>query len=619
MVKSERKTVELLMNNLNQGLVFIDNEGKIQSCNKVAKEMTGIIIKSYSEHEAGVIAPGDIVIIADNEIGGDDGNLSVEDLARLNINEPDIQKGDMIVAVGVYDNKKFEPEYKYLRGYQPNVELKLDVNYYGFHIEVSIDTSKKQTSIAVNRFKHTLNYFHNTGDIVIVDGASGDLKFFQEKGYSVRNEDLANILRGYNYIAKKNDNDEIDVTGKDFLDLFNESELSDKLFAVLKGEDEPVLNRFYEINKRPFVCDIIPWENPESTNTEGVYLVIRNAEDLQQLIDTRNDIIRQAEKYDSVSLKGSSDFPEDAFDGFVGKSRHMKAVKYMAYRASKNKFNVIITGESGTGKSRLAREIHDLMNPDAPFVEVNCNAIAPTLFESELFGYVGGAFTGAQKEGKVGFFEAANKGTIFLDEIGEIPHDIQVKLLHVLQNKTIYRVGSSKPIKVDVRVIAATNKNLEEEVARGNFRQDLFYRINVFPIEIPPIREHKDDLYLLINQILKRSCEDYGIEPKQISGEALRKLVSYSWPGNIRELENVIERAITICESNIIYSEHFHIGKGDAPVTMKEILAKEEARILETTLMKHKGDKQKAMEELDMSRAVFYDKLKKYGITYYKY
>ncbi len=619
MVKSERKTVELLMNNLNQGLVFIDNEGKIQSCNKVAKEMTGIIIKSYSEHEAGVIAPGDIVIIADNEIGGDDGNLSVDDLARLNINESDIQKGDMIVAVGVYDNKKFEPEYKYLRGYQPNVELKLDVNYYGFHIEASIDTSKKQTGIAVNRFKHTLNYFHNTGDIVIVDGASGDLKFFQEKGYSVRNEDLANILRGHNYIAKKNDNDEIDVTGKDFLDLFNESELSDKLFAVLKGEDEPVLNRFYEINKRPFVCDIIPWENPESTNTEGVYLVIRNAEDLQQLIDTRNDIIRQAEKYDSVSLKGSSDFPEDAFDGFVGKSRHMKAVKYMAYRASKNKFNVIITGESGTGKSRLAREIHDLMNPDAPFVEVNCNAIAPTLFESELFGYVGGAFTGAQKEGKVGFFEAANKGTIFLDEIGEIPHDIQVKLLHVLQNKTIYRVGSSKPIKVDVRVIAATNKNLEEEVARGNFRQDLFYRINVFPIEIPPIREHKDDLYLLINQILKKSCEDYGIEPKQISGEALRKLVSYSWPGNIRELENVIERAITLCESNIIYSEHFHIGKGDAPVTMKEILAKEEARILETTLMKHKGDKQKAMEELDMSRAVFYDKLKKYGITYYKY
>ncbi len=619
MVKSEIKAVELLMDNLNQGLVYIDREGIIQSCNKMAKEMTGIIIKSYSEHEAGCIAPGDIVVIADNEIGGDDGNLTAEDLARLNIKEPDIQKGDMIVAVGVYDNKKIEPEYKYVRGYQPNVELKLDVTYCGFHIEASIDTNKKQTSIAVNRFRHTLDYYHNTGDVVIVDGSSGDLKFFQERGYTTRDEDLGMLLRGHSYVAKKNDNDDIDVTGKNFYDLFDESEIGQKIFAVLSGEEESVHNRFYEINKRPFVCDIIPWKNPDNTEIEGVYLVIRNAENLQQLIDTRNEIIRQAEKYDSVSLKGSGDYPEDAFSGYVGKSRHMKAVKYMAYRASKSKFNVIITGESGTGKSKLAREIHQLMNPNAPFVEVNCNAIAPSLFESELFGYVGGAFTGAKNDGKIGFFEAANKGTIFLDEIGEIPHDIQVKLLHVLQNKTIYRVGSSKPIKVDVRVIAATNKNLEEEVALGNFRQDLFYRINVFPIEIPPIREHKDDLYLLINQILKKSCEDYGIETKQISGGALKKLVSYSWPGNIRELENVIERAITLCESNIIYSEHLHIGKGEAPTTMKEILAREEARILETTLMKYKGDKQKAMEELDMSRAVFYDKLKKYGITYYKY
>lgn len=619
MVKGERKTVELLMDDLNQGLVFVDKSGIIQSCNKVAKEMTGISIQSFSEHDAGKISAGDIVIIADNEIGGDDGNLTSEDLAKLNIKEPDIQKGDMIVAVGVYDNKKFEPEYKYLRGYQPDAELKLDVNYCGFDIVASIDTNEKQTRISVNRFKHSLSYFHNTGNMVVMDGSSGDLKFFQARGYSTRNEDLADLLRGKEYEAKKRDNDDIDVTGKRFLDLFDDSELAKKLFAVLNEEEETVHNRFYEINKRPFICDIIPWKESEDSAIEGVFLIIRNAEDLQQLIDTRNEIIRQAEKYDSVATKSGGDYPEDAFNGFVGKSRHMKAVKYLAYRASKNKFNVIITGESGTGKSRLAREIHQLMNPNAPFVEVNCNAIAPSLFESELFGYVGGAFTGAKNDGKVGFFEAANKGTIFLDEIGEIPLDIQVKLLHVLQNKTIYRVGSSKPIKVDVRVIAATNKNLEEEVALGNFRQDLFYRINVFPIEIPPIREHKGDLYLLINQILKKTCDEYGLEAKQMSGEALRKLISYSWPGNIRELENVIERAITLCESSIIYSEHLHIGKGDAPVTMKEILAKEEARILETTLMKYKGDKQKAMEELDMSRAVFYDKLKKYGITYYKY
>ena len=192
--------------------------------------------------------------------------------------------------------------------------------------------------------------------------------------------------------------------------------------------------------------------------------------------------------------------------------------------------------------------------------------------------------------------------------------DIQVKPLHVLQNKTIYRVGSSKPIKVDVRIIAATNKNLEEEVAQGRFRQDLFYRINVFPIEIPPIRERKGDLYLLINKLLERTCDTYGLETKQFSGEALQKLISYNWPGNVRELENAIERAVTLCETNIIYPEHLRIGKGDIPTTMKEMLAKEEARILEMTLLKYNGDKQLAMKELAMSKTIFYDKLKRYGI-----
>lgn len=614
MMESEIKTVELLMNELNQGLVFIDGEGKIQSCNIAAKKMTGILIQSFSDHTEGHIAPGDIVIIADNEIGGDDGNLMNEDLALLNIRDPNIKKGDMIVAVGVYDNINFEPEYKYMRGYQVENELKLALNYCGFDIVASIDTKEKKTRIEVNHFEHVLEYFHNIGNILIVDGSSGDVKFFQEKGYSTRKEDLGDVLRGKKYEAKKKGSEDIDINGKHFLDLFDDSPLAKKLFGILSGEEKAVHNRFYEINKRPFVCDVIPWKNCENSKIEGAYLVIRIAEDLQQLIDTRNEIISQAERYDSIVIKSSDEYPEEAFRGFVGKSRQMKAVKYLSYRASKNKFNVIITGESGTGKSRLAKEIHQLTNADAPFIEVNCNAIAPTLIESELFGYVGGAFTGAIKDGKIGFFEAANGGTIFLDEIGEIPLNLQVKLLHVLQNKIIYRVGSSKPIKLNARVITATNKNLEEEVIRGNFRQDLFYRINVFPIEIPPIREHKGDLYMLINQILKKKCKEYDLEVKQMSGEALKKLLSYNWPGNIRELENVIERAITLCEPNVIYSEHLHIGKCDMPNTLRDLLANEEARILEVTLTKYKGDKQKTMEELDISRTNFYDKLKKYKI-----
>ncbi len=184
----------------------------------------------------------------------------------------------------------------------------------------------------------------------------------------------------------------------------------------------------------------------------------------------------------------------------------------------------------------------------------------------------------------------------------------------MLQDKIIYRVGSSKPIRINVRIIAATNQNLELMVANGSFRQDLYYRINVFPIDIPPLGERKSDLYLLINHILKRVCNEYGMEMKQFSGDALKKMLSYNWPGNVRELENAIERAITLCESNIVYSEHLRIGSSGTANTLKEMLAEDEKRIIDTSMMKHNSDKQAVMEELDISRTVLYEKLKKYGI-----
>ena len=610
----DSRAIELLMDNMKKGIMFVNADRRIRICNNTAKEITGIVFDVNSTHDEGQIAEGDIVILADNKLGDDDGNIGSEELEMLNIHDKNIREGDMVVAVGVYKNKKIEPEYKHVRG-QLAVPLELDVNYFGFHITASIDAEKKETLITVNDRQYKMGYFFSVGNMVIIDGASGEVKFFQAKGYSIRHEDAGKILNGQAYFAKTQEDVDRDVVGMKFLDIFDQSALSDRLFAILDGKARKVASRLYEINKRPIICDIVPWHE-DDWKGRGAFLVIRDAEHLDQLLEDRNEIIRQIEGKEYAAAVSTPDIPEGAFEGFAGQSNKTNEVKYMAYKASTNKFNVIITGESGTGKSHLAREIHNMANPDAPFIEVNCNAIAPSLFESELFGYVSGAFTGASSGGKIGFFEAANKGTIFLDEIGELPMDIQVKLLHVLQNKVIYRVGSSKPIKVDVRVIAATNRNLEEEVAQGRFRQDLYYRINVFPIEIPPIRERKGDLYLLINQLLKNTCETYGIEPKMFSGEALQKMISYNWPGNVRELENVIERAITLCDSNIIYSEHLRIGKGNIPRTMKEMLAKEEERILEMTLLKYNGTKQKAMEELDMSRSIFYDKLKKYNIRY---
>ena len=625
--------IELLMDSMNQGVLYLDADMVIQHCNRRAKEITGIIFDTQGSHEAGRIEEGDIVIIADNRLGDDDGHLTGKDLEVLNIREKGIREGDMLVAVGVYRNKKIEPEYKYIHGHHMNTPLKLDINYFGFHIIAEVDNEKHENTIHVNEDVFRMEFVNSIGNMVVIDGSTGNVKFFQEKGYGVRNEEIGHLLRGSSWEAKTGVKQDPDVSGRRFLELFDESPLAECIQSILSGRQAQITNQLYEINKRPLICNVVPWSGEADPDhyqeagefasslervglPTGVFLIIRDTQNLENMLNERNEIIRQMEVYEDEEPGTDHDYPEEAFEGYAGKSSKTREIKYLGWKASQSKFNVIITGESGTGKSKLAREIHRLGSPNAPFVEVNCNAIAPSLFESELFGYVGGAFTGAKSDGKVGFFEAANKGTIFLDEIGEIPMDIQVKLLHVLQNKIIYRVGSSKPVKVDVRVIAATNKNLEEEVALGRFRQDLFYRINVFPIDIPPIRERKGDLYLLINHILKELCENYGLEQKQFSGEALQKMISYNWPGNVRELENAIERAITLCDTNIIYSEHLKIGKGSIPTTMKEMLAREEERILETTLLKYNGDKNKAMTELDMSKTVFYEKLKKYNIRY---
>jgi len=608
----DKQAIEKIMSSMGQGIVYVDSDKRIQMCNSYAKKITGIIIDAMCSHEGGRLDEGDIVIIADNKIGEDDGETGHEELSALNINDRNIRPNDMLIAVAVYKNNKIEPQYKYVREHQLNVPLAMDTNYLGFQIRVEIDTDKRETLIAVKDREFRLKFFSSVGNMVVIDGMSGTVKFFEAKGYTVRRESIGDLLRGGSFVRKAVDLSDVDVCGRRYLEVFDKSELSDKLDMVLSGSEETINNKIYEINKRPFLCSIVPWE--EDGKTEGVFLIMQEAERLESILDSRNEIIGLIEENEKAVRKTEFGYPPDAFKNFIGKSAKANEVKYMAYKASQNRFNVIITGESGTGKSKLAHEIHRLWNPDAPFIEVNCNAIAPTLFESELFGYVGGAFTGARPEGKVGFFESANKGTIFLDEIGEIPLEIQVKLLHVLQDKIIYRVGSSKPVKVDVRVIAATNKNLEEEVMNGHFRQDLYYRINVFPIEIPPLRERKPDLYLLINKILSSKCEEYGIESKKFSGDALQKLISYNWPGNVRELENAIERAITLCESNIIYPEYLSVGTTEAPKSMKELLEIEEKRIIEGSMIKNNGDKSKVMDELKLSRTVFYEKLKKYSI-----
>ena len=232
-------------------------------------------------------------------------------------------------------------------------------------------------------------------------------------------------------------------------------------------------------------------------------------------------------------------------------SPQMQDIYSQVSKVSKNDTSVLITGESGTGKEIIAKQIHDLSSySSGPFITVNCGAIPESLMESELFGYTKGAFTGADPKGKIGFFEKANNGTIFLDEIGEMPLQIQVKILRVLQDKKITPIGSRTEKQINVRIIAATNKNLEEEVEKRNFRQDLFYRLSVFPIDIPPLRERKKDIKTLVEFFIKKYYISFQKEQKEISADVYQHFLEYSWPGNIRELKNTIEYCMNMIEEN---------------------------------------------------------------------
>ncbi|MEO0160980.1 MAG: sigma-54 dependent transcriptional regulator [candidate division WOR-3 bacterium] len=307
-------------------------------------------------------------------------------------------------------------------------------------------------------------------------------------------------------------------------------------------------------------------------------------------------------------------------DRIIYKSEKMEKVMSLVYRAAQSDASVLITGESGTGKELVAGAIHNLSKrKDKNFVVAHLAALPETLIEAELFGHERGAFTGADKR-RIGKFEFASGGTIFLDEIGELPQTVQVKLLRVLQEKKITRLGSNEEIPVDIRTICATNKNIEEEVAVGRFRDDLYYRLNVIRIHIPPLRERKEDIPLLIDNFIKVYSARENKKIKGISDEALKTITRYNFPGNIRELENIIERAIVFARGELITTDDlpeylitqkvYNLGTGKLNETVEKI----EREMIEMALKKHNNNQTRAAEELGISERVLRYKIKKYKI-----
>ena len=310
------------------------------------------------------------------------------------------------------------------------------------------------------------------------------------------------------------------------------------------------------------------------------------------------------------------------FGGLIGKDAQMQVIYKLIEDVAPTDTTVLIQGESGTGKELVARAIHNKsLRKDKPFIVINCSAYPATLLESELFGHEKGAFTGAIRQ-KTGRFEQADGGTVFLDEIGEISPTAQIKLLRILQSRKFERVGGEKTLTVNTRILAATNKDLQQEVKAGNFREDLFYRLNVIPIQVPPLRDRRNDIPLLARNFLQKFADEQNKTVQQISSEAMRMLLNYDWPGNVRELENSIEHAIVIAKGKYVEVSELPPAVQQAkpripkyPNGSDRSLVENEKNLLQEVLAECNWNKKETAAKLGISRSTLYEKLKKYNIT----
>lgn len=382
----------------------------------------------------------------------------------------------------------------------------------------------------------------------------------------------------------------------------------------------PEMGEIQKIAGHDMICNRVPIKKDGKVWGAIGKVMFKDVKDYKEFVDKISRLQIELDYYKDIVNRIQG--PRFSFDNIIGRSPEMLEIKAMAMRVAQSNSTVLIRGESGTGKELFANSIHYAsLRKNGPFVKVNCSAIPENLLESELFGYDEGAFTGAKKGGKIGKFELAHKGTILLDEIGDMPLNMQIKILRVIQEKEIERVGATSTISVDVRVIAATNRNLEELINEGKFRLDLYYRLNVVELKIPSLRQHKSDLEELLYYHLGKISSKMGYPTPSIDQEALGHIMNYDWPGNVREMENVLERCLNFIDNNVIKATNlpYHMrnlkqGKESNAHELRDHLEETERLAIINVLKMSGGNKVKAAKMLGISRASIYQKIDKYKI-----
>lgn len=411
-----------------------------------------------------------------------------------------------------------------------------------------------------------------------------------------------------------------EIMGKNMREMLNPTYMPNSVVLMVLDKKTTVTIPHFTRNAR----SIMVTGNPVFNEKGEIYRVITNVRDTTELNELRQELLR-AQAMENVyhQLENARAAGED--EGFVALSTGMKSVFALASKVSSVDATVLILGESGVGKEVVAKYIHQNSHrSQAPFITVNCGAIPEQLLESELFGYVGGAFTGANRTGKAGLFEAAQGGTLFLDEIGELPMSLQVKILRSLETREIMRIGSTKPVAVDVRILAATNRDLEQMVANRRFRADLFYRLNVVRIAIPPLRERIEDIAPLSVYFLNQFNKRYH-QTKKLTMEVIGELEKYPWPGNVRELKNSIEQMVVLSHDDLLqigdlpwYQHHEGQARQQAVqvsgiLPLKQALEETEKQLLKNALKKYRTSRQ-ISRVIGVDQSTVVRKLNKYGL-----
>ncbi len=408
---------------------------------------------------------------------------------------------------------------------------------------------------------------------------------------------------------------EKDVVGKHVTDVIENTRMH-----IVAETGTPEIDEIQSINGHEIVVSRTPII--EDDQCVGVVGKIRFL-DFTEVRKLTWKIARLEEKIKKADLKHPD--TKYTFSSLVAVSKLGRKSMETGIKAASSRATVLLLGESGVGKEVFAHSIHNMSTRSGgPFIRLNCSAIQESLFESELFGYVEGAFTGAKKGGKKGKFELAHNGTILLDEIGDMPLNIQAKLLRVIQEKEIDKVGGEKISNIDVRIVAATNKNLEQEVANGKFRGDLFYRLNVLPINIPPLRERRSDIPVLTDLIWNDLKKEYGIYHKNLNPDAIDVLYNHDWPGNIRELRNILERVMILVSQETINGEHIRTllevqqtemkCKFSEGCDLQTLISQTEKNAICQALLVSNDNRSEAARKLGISRALLYKKMHKYNI-----